>query len=582
MKLKHLLLILFNITFGLLHAQSLTWYENIGTRSQYGKSNYISIVKIESDSQFVYVLATCSRMPIQFKQNKVTLAGLDYIGDAFIAQYTHNGHLNWVQKLGIDDIGGGYRKHIMALHKGNIYVSGAFYDAGLIGKDTIRSPHSNFYLAKINQNGHKVWHKTASSTFFLKDYEPKKIVFDPQDNIYLAGESPDGRSLIFEDLSTAAGSKQFIYKFDPLGKPLLVHSFKEHYLGTYGLHIADLKLDKDNNLLLLMSDGDRYTAATCLSGLALTRLYRIPPQGKVDTLVTIQNHTLAVGRTLSIAENGDIYIAGRYSSQLDINGFKSPTNSCDNKHSFLARVAPNGHLLWLKTGNSTEVSDIFKVIPEKDGNLLVMGIQYYEKGRSNNRFRYSGYANPYPNGETRCFIKRVNPFGLAIDSVEFYTNLEEPNDRTMMDFTQSPQGNLFFGLDYTCKLDTFSHTLCRESDWNPRDSTFEVLGTKLFVAQLSPSMLQKRQLSLPLVENKYQISPNPTSDRIYIQSSTPIPAQTIARLYDINGRLIQEVMYDDKKLFMEMNIANQPSGMYFLVLRSAETFISSTKIIKIN
>jgi hypothetical protein len=193
----------------------------------------------------------------------------------------------------------------------------------------------------------------------------------------------------------------------------------------------------------------------------------------------------------------------------------------------------------------------------------------------------SGYPRPYPNGETRYFIKRLNSFGSALDSVEFYAQLDGNDDRPMMDFTQNPQGNLFFGIDYDCKLDTFSHTLCRDSGWNPIDSTTEVYGSKLFVARLSHLMLQKRQLSPPIPKNQFQIFPNPTDNWIYVQSNTPIPAQTMAMLYDVNGRLVQEVIYDDKKLFIEMNVTNQPSGIYILVLRNNGIFISSTKIIKL-
>ncbi len=581
MKLKKILIIFFLCLVECLHAQSVAWYENIGSRSRFSESNYISIVKIESDSQFVYVLGTCNRMPIQFQQNKVALEGLYYGGDAFIAQFTHKGHLNWVQKLGIDAFSGGYHNHIMALHKGNIYVSGAFYNMALVGQDTLRGNNSNIYLAKIDKNGRKIWHKTASPTYYLNDIEPKKMVFDKEDRIYLAGEIRPVRPLIFDSLSTSVGSRQFICKFDNIGTPLAVLSLKEQYGGGHGLHVADLQLDTKNNLLLLMSSGDYYTTGTCFSTVALTRLYRISPQWKIDSIATFHSNNMVTGTTLSIIENGDMYIGGRYSGQLGINGLQSESTNCANMNAFLARLTANGRLIWLKTGNSSELSEIIKVIPEKDGNLLMMGVQNYEKGKSNNRFRVLGYPRPYPNGETRYFIKRLNAFGAALDSVEFYMQLSRDYGRPTMDFTQNPQGNLFFGIDYDCKLDTFSHTLCYESNWNPMDSTSEVYGSKLFVARLGDLMLQKRQLSSPITENQFQIFPNPTADWIYVQSQTPIPTQTTAILYDINGRMVQQVIYDDKKLFIEMNVANQPAGIYILVLRNNGTFLSSTKIIKL-
>ncbi|MEO0041101.1 MAG: hypothetical protein RL329_549 [Bacteroidota bacterium] len=583
MKLKHFTTVVWLFQFHALLAQSLAWYDNIGSRNDYFRHNNISVIQMQSDSHFVYVLGSFDRLPMHFQENSRTIPDENRSKDAFIAQYTHDGILKWVQTLGSYAVHLKPRRHRMALHKGNLYLTGTFFQQGWLGKDSIRTTQANVYLAKFDTSGNKIWHQLASPTFWSNDNEPQGIWVNSQEQIYIVGSQRGYRPLIFDSLATQTGSKQFVFKFDSAGKPLqVISSNKTQLLGSFGSTIIDAQIDIHDNFWLLMSDGTRNTYSSCAYMRWRTTLYCVTPQGQMDSIATIHCTDLMSSTALSIAENGDMYIAGQYRGQLEIGTFKSQDRGCSTQKAYLVRVTKKGQLVWFKEHNTSEFSDIYQLKTEKDGHLLVMGGQHYERHQSANRFRYPNYRAPYPNGEKRIFIKRMNPLGAIVDSVQFYTNDFEADLAGFMFFqmNQSPQGHLFLGIEYNCKLDSFSHSLCSEQRYAPSNA-IEAYGSKVLIARLNPNLFQKKQLLPVSAENQFHVFPNPTTGFMLLQSNLQLQEPIIVTIYDMNGRLIQETTYPEKNIFMEIEIGNQPAGIYLLSIRQQGNLIFSKKIIKL-
>ncbi len=580
MKLKHYLLLLFTAALGTLNAQSLAWHENIGSRLPLYHHNQITITQIESDSQYIYVLGGFEYLPLHFQQSGRNLAFGTRNINAFLAQYTQDGILRWVKMLGSYNFYIGYKKHRMALSKGQIYLTGVLFQQGWLGNDSLTTDRANVYLAKFDNNGNKIWHKLSSPTFWADDSTPKSILINEQEQIYITGEQRGFRPLIFDSLATQIGARQFVFKFDSTGKPLQAVSANATDLSTgWGFNAVDSKIDTHNNFWLLLSDGSRNTFSACAFSTWRIGLYRITPQGQMDSITSIHCNDLMTGTALSIAENGDMYIAGRYRGQLTLGGFKSEDKGCVSPTAFLARVTQKGELVWFRTGNAAEFSDIYQLKTEKDGNLLVMGVQQYEYRKSNEKFRYPNYPSPYPNGESRIFIKRMSPYGAAIDSIQFYTHDFRANEgfNPNICFTQSPQGDFFMGMEYYCKLDTFSHTLCE--GWT--DTLYESAGSKLLVGRLNNKLLQKKQFLPPVAEKEWRIFPNPTTGFLFVQSNSMAQEPIIATIYDMNGHLVQEVTYDKNSEFILMNLENHPAGIYLLAIRNHGNLLFSTKIVRL-
>lgn len=71
---------------------------------------------------------------------------------------------------------------------------------------------------------------------------------------------------------------------------------------------------------------------------------------------------------------------------------------------------------------------------------------------------------------------------------------------------------------------------------------------------------------LNVLENKFKVFPNPTSDLLNVQLNLDKPAQTaIVRLFDLSGKMLQQWKYDNiQKERLEYNVNSLNSGTYFL------------------
>lgn len=71
---------------------------------------------------------------------------------------------------------------------------------------------------------------------------------------------------------------------------------------------------------------------------------------------------------------------------------------------------------------------------------------------------------------------------------------------------------------------------------------------------------------LSVLESKFNVFPNPTSDILNVQLNLDQPAQTATvRLFDLSGRMLQQWNYDNiQKERLEYNVNSLSSGTYFL------------------
>lgn len=240
-------------------------------------------------------------------------------GDVYVAKYSPNGSLLWIKQFG-----GNYsdKPTDLALdNSNNIYITGQYF--GLVNFDTYTlnssSNSKDIFLLKLTNNGDVLW---AISEGGAGNENAYGITCDNLNNLILVGQ--------FEGLSTL-GLSNYTSTIDPLTG-----------LNSYDLFVT--KYDSNGTPLWTQN-------------------------GQAD----YEDRLLAV----SCDDQNNIFFTGQFSDTLLFGG--STFNNIGYNIGFVAKMAPNGQLLWLnklKAGvvipYDLEVNDINEVVITGDytGNLV--------------------------------------------------------------------------------------------------------------------------------------------------------------------------------------------------------------------
>ena len=79
---------------------------------------------------------------------------------------------------------------------------------------------------------------------------------------------------------------------------------------------------------------------------------------------------------------------------------------------------------------------------------------------------------------------------------------------------------------------------------------------------------------------QFMVYPNPTTDLLILKTDSDILTQCIASLYNVNGKLLENIKLTSNETIIEMS--NLVPGNYFLRIIKGNKEIKTFKIIKIN
>lgn len=283
---------------------------------------------------------------------------------------------------------------------GNCYVTGEFTDEAVFADQSVKSRGSmDFVLAKYSPDGKLLWLQTAGGTEIDRGYS---VSVDAAGNAYVTGHFQSPTFQIGDKTFTNRGDYDyFVAKFDSNGNFQWAHSGG----GTgydYGHGIA------------VTGKGDAYVTGSFSGQVTLGSASSKSENGKsifvakYDTTGKLTWSHLAgnsqgqSGHNIAVGANGDCYVSGYVSGTVTLNGheFGSPTRV---KDIFVARVNPDGKVLWATTAGGESDGLSTGVAVDVQGNCFLTGM-FTKKARFGNTTLVSA-------GEYDVFVARINADG---------------------------------------------------------------------------------------------------------------------------------------------------------------------------
>ena len=140
-----------------------------------------------------------------------------------------------------------------------------------------------------------------------------------------------------------------------------------------------------------------------------TFLVKYNSQGQVQWVRQAFGNANDFGLTVAVDPSGPIYIAGNFYSDVLTIGAYSVTNSTSSGSAdiFIAKLDPNGNVLWLRRAGGDAIDTAFHVAVDGSGNLLVTG-SFFSTTATFDTVSLTG------GGDSDMFLAKYDPSGHII------------------------------------------------------------------------------------------------------------------------------------------------------------------------
>jgi hypothetical protein len=172
----------------------------------------------------------------------IQISGTFMTPEVFIAKYTSNGDVQWVQKGGGTSID--QARDVSVDNAGNVFVTGIFFGNAEFGTSTLVSRgQADIFVAKYNSSGGLIWvHSSGSVT----NDDAKDIIVDSNGNSYITGFFFQTATFNTTNLTALGNSDIFIAKYRSTGDLEWVHQ-----AGGIGIDGGEgLAMDGEGNVYL--------------------------------------------------------------------------------------------------------------------------------------------------------------------------------------------------------------------------------------------------------------------------------------------------------------------------------------------
>jgi hypothetical protein len=535
---------------------------------------------------------------------------------------------NWVKSIGIQNTSNAV-SDLATDNYGNTYITGAFATSTLvIGSTTLSNTGgSDAFLAKYDKYGNVLWAKsgTSSSSTYDKSWG---VTTDQNNNVTITGIFT-GINITFDGTTLSCpnnGQNIFVVKYDSQGNLLWARSID----FTNTLWMRDITTDNMGNIFIT---GNYSWAASGITFGSITLNAYSNTNPFVVKYDSNGNAIWAKGSTSTLANwsegiatdnQGNVFITGNYSGNssdpFTFGGITLPNTT--SRNIFLIKLDNAGNAIWAKTGvgNSNGGGDYgFGVATDNSGNVIVTG--FIESTSAN--FGSVTITNSNNNSSRDIFVVKYDAAGnllwaknagglnsdagqkVACDNLgNIYISGYIESKPAVFDgitITKNSGTNYstFFVAKYAASgaviwVKQAENTDANSGNEKPSGIDVDSCGNVyvssvaydnssygalslvkggIFVAKLGDEFVGIDEL---IIEGEsFSIMPNPTTGILNIKSDKIIGKGTIEVL-NIQGQTI----YKSSKTEQQIDLSNQPKGIYFLQINSEDGIINKKIILQ--
>ena len=292
-----------------------------------------------------------------------------WIPDVSVVRSTPGGPHDWEMKTTGDNGALAVWYHTDVDAAGNIYMNSRIYGNNDIGGTTVAGINGNM-VAKFDNQGIAVW----TGIIETRGGVSESVTCDKDGNMIALGSFYDTVSAAgITQVNTTFSLGEYIAKGSVEGDLLWLKHIEGKNIFTVGSVITD---DLANIYVLTTFQDSIIINGTLYEGIGpwTMALMKLSPEGVFQWVKLLDGDGQDMGRDLA-TDGRNIYICGRFTG--------NPTYGTTTLYNlgqldvFVAKVDPNGNVLWAWSGGGPEWETAQAIVADKDGNVFISGYYAY-------------------------------------------------------------------------------------------------------------------------------------------------------------------------------------------------------------
>ncbi|RFS16975.1 SBBP repeat-containing protein [Emticicia sp. C21] len=299
---------------------------------------------------------------ITFGANTLTSSGQK---DVFIAKYSNNGTLQWVQRAGGtgDDEG----KSLGVDSNGNLYITGVINGNVTFGGNSYLSSGNSVFIVKFDANGDLLWLRRGICSNGIASHS---IVVDTNGKITVIGSFLGTVTFDFDTYTSSGNTDVFLAQYSSNGNL----TWAKRLGGSSTDYGTDIALDSENNLVISGS----FQGSAGFDNFGLTSsggsdifLVKFTSSGTVQWVRKDGGTSNELCHSMAIDVNGNIYITGEFLKPSVFGGTTLYGKAYAGM--FVAKYTPDSEVQWAKEMGGNNLEAPFEMVADTKGNVYSMG-----------------------------------------------------------------------------------------------------------------------------------------------------------------------------------------------------------------
>jgi hypothetical protein len=295
--------------------------------------------------------------------------------DIFIVKYDPQGKVVWAKSVGGfgDDFG-----NALAVDKdGNCILAGSFVGKIAFGPDTLISHGMHdMFVAKFDSKGTSIWARSAGGNY--SDHATT-LALDKNGNIYIGGFFKDTMWFSPDDLITGkrvTNFDMFIAKYNGKGALKWAKEISgSSYYAPEGIAIA--ARPKGDLYVTGHYQGEAHFESKTLTNNGTFGMFlaHYNDDGELMWVRSAsKDGSLAMGKCVALDKDGNIYVAGTFSSSVVFDTITATSKNIGGTDIFLAKYTPDEQIIWLRTSSGFGAKTPIGLAVDGEGNAYLAGV----------------------------------------------------------------------------------------------------------------------------------------------------------------------------------------------------------------